>query len=1493
MLRKLLIVGVLLWAMAWLSSFIGLHPQTGQAPMTMVAFGFIILVAHTLGAIAERLLLPHITGYLLAGLVCGPYVLGLLSPQVIGELKVFDVLAIALIATEAGASLDLRSLRSQLRAVALTAVLMTSLLLAAGVGFAFLSSGLIPGLQLDFIAGRPPGEVLAIGLLLGTVFTAASPPVTMAVISDARARGPFTELILTLVIFIDIVVVVLLAGVLALAPSFFGQAGAAGAGGAGLVLAELFWSVVLGAAAAAAMAGALRFLKEDALLVVVGLAFPMTWVAGQVHASPLLTFLAAGIILNNATAQGEAFKAVAHRLAGPVFVLFFTLLGADLHLDAVQAMAGFAVAMVLIRLLGMQGAFLLAGRFVRLPDAATRFGGLGVAPQAGIALAVAATVGRTFEDWGVDFKTLAFSAVALNEMFGPVLLKSALNLAGEAGRVGKGGPVAEAPMPAASEEPLPPPRPAEWLPEPGRPEVDPWGGPARTGDRRLDEACRELQRDLDALVRDLRAGVVARRREQGHAFLQLLRKEFLRSQRRIAVRAGNEGVSNNELWAALAAERGDLAGRWRVLLLDHAAGLDFRAERQSILGLLEGVDRAAQQLPLARTAPLEPAHLSPRPGEGGGLAFRRRLARLRQGVAALLGRPSERVIEARSIARFALTGHVPLYLRDAAGLLVAQERYLLARSRNLFDQLDHLLAELARIAREDGAVDLSRRADLLAHLRDEVEEEFRLLGESVDRFADETVRITLAAVGRGWREMVGMLAQADTPTLRPADYRFSRVFEASRRATAAILEGLDQARSHTRGAATALAMELEAVRLTETIRTECERVADEASRDVRGRVVVQLQRIQQACDEALARLALCFAAERADPTLLLEDVEEALAPLSHLVDEVVGSSQSHRSRVRNQPPFEQLMQSLATSVEGLTERFQVVFDATGPQGRGLPPPPVVVDLPFRDLVRAWLESETGRELSSLAARLQEQVDAYARGVEEIDRMLVFHVELARAELEARAAGPVPAELRELLSGSLADVLGNLARRAHEQQESAELLAAEVGAGVRRAVLGNLGRLRDLLVTGNVAELRSRQTLMNLAQSRRELATAASRAAGSAGQVLGLLKATLGEDTLQDARRAMGLPGAGAPTELGPSVFREPGERVEIPLTYRRLFSDRALEAGDLLSGREEEVSRLRRVLTGRGSGAGRTVALVGVGGMGRSAVTYALLRGLGDRVRLHRVELTEPALDGRELGELIALARQAGEGGRPTVIVLDGLHWLFELRPQGFQRLRELLAVVVETGRDVGWLLSADRPVWAFLSRLLPLGDAFPERMDIDILSPEQLRRAILERHAMSGYRLEFRRPDDTLAWWLRQSLAGRPRERALFERRYFERLHQDSGGVLRDAQRMWMASIVAIEPGTDTLWIGSPPHPPIRALRALPEELIVTLRQVARGGRITAECHALQFQVPEAHSRAQLLRLVHWGLLRAHEDHAEVFVFREEVAGAIYRVLRERRLVG
>jgi hypothetical protein len=100
--RRLAILLLLLGAMQYVL------PLRADAAGTraLMTFGFLILAAVTVGELAKAVRIPKIVGYLGAGLVFGPYVLGVFDSQAAADLAPISGLAIALIAFLAGAELQ-------------------------------------------------------------------------------------------------------------------------------------------------------------------------------------------------------------------------------------------------------------------------------------------------------------------------------------------------------------------------------------------------------------------------------------------------------------------------------------------------------------------------------------------------------------------------------------------------------------------------------------------------------------------------------------------------------------------------------------------------------------------------------------------------------------------------------------------------------------------------------------------------------------------------------------------------------------------------------------------------------------------------------------------------------------------------------------------------------------------------------------------------------------------------------------------------------------------------------------------------------------------------------------------------------------------------------------------------------------------------------------------------------------------------------------------
>ena len=147
------------------------------------------------------------TGYILAGILCGPYVLGLLQADECAHLsKLVTNDAMGFIGFSAGAKFLLSELSGSLKTILLVILGQTVAIYALVFSTIFF---LAPMLELT--AGRSPHAVFATALIVSCLAVARSPTSAIALVSELGAHGPFTTAILSVIILIDVLVVLLFA----------------------------------------------------------------------------------------------------------------------------------------------------------------------------------------------------------------------------------------------------------------------------------------------------------------------------------------------------------------------------------------------------------------------------------------------------------------------------------------------------------------------------------------------------------------------------------------------------------------------------------------------------------------------------------------------------------------------------------------------------------------------------------------------------------------------------------------------------------------------------------------------------------------------------------------------------------------------------------------------------------------------------------------------------------------------------------------------------------------------------------------------------------------------------------------------------------------------------------------------------------------------------------------------------------------------------------
>jgi Kef-type K+ transport system membrane component KefB len=1483
--RQITVIALLLLGMVVLYQFeqFRAHPFD---PSGMLALGFVVLASYTIGGLVGEIRLPHITGYLLAGLVFGPSLAkaltrfdlpapfdkGILNTEVIEQLSLANTLAVGLIALTAGGEIELQSLRKGLRAItAITASLFLTVGALVTASF-WLMSGVIPQIGFPGLEGMSPTGALAVAALVASVAVSTSPAVTIAVIMETRAKGPLTTNVLSVVVILDVVVLV----AFTIAQGFVAEQIGVGAMEGGIV-AQLFqhiaFSILFGAVVVGGlMALYIRYVNQELLIFVVGVVYLVSFIANQLGWEPILVFVAAGFGVANFSKTGHRLIETVERLSLPVYVVFFTLAGAKLHLEELRQVAPFAVALVAVRALGMFTGARVGARLGKADEATQSFAWMSFISQAGVSIALATVVGNRFGELGRSLETLMIGGVAINELVGPVLSKTGLSLGGETvtsrpsaaptRHLSVRQPTLRADGEGGTSMVLEP-----WPDHVG--ERDLWRAPLQTKSAELNTRIQELAADLQSIVREVSTGPLREFQTEADKYLRDLRREFLRHHRRLTVQARTEeGVERDELVTLLRSAQSELAAHWRGIVLGRSvtlAKLTWTPE-----SVLNAVDALVDELPELVRAPYEDLAFEAKAGDSIWRQIRRRALRLSRAWRKALGQGGPiRDVRLRALARFHLSYDAPTRLEGLAALFVEADRHMAARTRSLFDGVVAGYDEIVEITSESDA-DLERQ---LVRLRHDVEEELALAMDEVARITREGTHRAANALATGFVRMKEDLSTFGTLDLPTGKRRISRRFASRIRAMETLTKDVANLRKASAAEYSSLAMELELLGLEARIKDQ---VADYTSRltnTIRRRAISQVERVGETLQAALTEL---------DAELEKDHSGDELAAALRKATEAISKASGEASRVTtelhhdlsDETKVAALLDALVDACRGLTPRYRVTVGERETGEWRLPVALPEVEVPFREVVLTYIDSQVAPKLLTGRRELAERVQPLASLLQELERVVAFNVELATAELEVVHDEPIPEDMHALLRDMVYVQLERSYNSLEEIRIEAEGWPDAIETEMRDAALGTLETLRVELAEGTFSKSRL-EAMRRAASGLRaiEKAEKPPRTKRLKAQLLGGLQALFGADRLESWGERLGLTET-VPTErLSAGAFSAPDVAVDLPLIYRRLFAADTMEAGDVLTGREEEIRRAETVLSSEAKGRLRSVALVGVDGVGKASVSSAIVRSKRWK-NVRRVVFTAPVTT----ADVDAIFQDTPEG---QLVVVDGLHWMLSMAPGGFDPLRTFVKGIIEENGRRRWLTHGAVLFWNFASTVAPLKDAFPEVIRLEPLSEEELQAAVIARHRLSGFEHSFDRGEGSPIEGLFARSASRIRRPY---DQYFHELHEASGGLVRDALRLWLASIRGIH--DDIVHVGPIPASPYARVKRLPDDILVNLYQIARQGWMDAPGQARSFRLDVNTAQAQLSRLAHLGLL---EEREGAFVIAVHLRGALGRVFAER----
>lgn len=422
-----------------------------SVPVLLVV-GLIVLLSFYLGKSMKWVKLPSIIGFMVIGVAMGNMIeYGVfdsfhisISHHFFNSLSFITDVALAFVAIIIGLELSFSSLKKQGSGI-------VAIIFAESFTAFFTVTILVYLLT----------KKLPLALIFGAIAPASAPAGTVAIIQEYKARGPLTKALYAVVGFDDGLGIIIFGFAAAFARMMI-ESGAGGETTSIFVamlgpLKEVILSLTVGILAGLLFCVLGRKLNNarERFILIFGFALITSGLSSLLHLSLILTNMIMGMLIVNTQPRGfvEQVGEGLENIMPLLYVLFFTLAGANLHLGALPSLGILGVVYVIGRSAGLIGGAKIGSSIGTVHENIKKYLGLGILSQAGVAIGLSLMVKQDFSGVGKVVEGAGESAVTVGdqigttvittvtatciffEIIGPILTKIALTKAGEINKV--------------------------------------------------------------------------------------------------------------------------------------------------------------------------------------------------------------------------------------------------------------------------------------------------------------------------------------------------------------------------------------------------------------------------------------------------------------------------------------------------------------------------------------------------------------------------------------------------------------------------------------------------------------------------------------------------------------------------------------------------------------------------------------------------------------------------------------------------------------------------------------------------------------------------------------------------------------------------------------------------------------------------------------------------------------------------------------------------
>lgn len=1486
--RRFIIISILFGIILFIQS---IQVETASAfnPKTLAVLGFLILASFTTGEILSYFKLPRVIGYLLIGIVFGPYSTELLklpflkvfSLEVIKDLSLINTVALSVIALTAGLELKLAGVKKSLKSIFLILGFKTLLIYILIPISIFALSPFIP-----FLADAGWKTILAAGLLVSVIAMGTSIELTLVVADEAKAKGKFIDLILSTAIVKDVLVILLLALSLTISLSLLNPLAEIKMEIFTALGLELLFSVIMGAVFGGLLIAYIKYIGKEILLFLLAFIIVASQISIVLHLETLIVFVAAGFVVQNFSEFGEKYHHPLQKLSLPIFITFFTVAGAAIDITSLKSTIIIGLVVVIVRSIAMYFSVRTAAQIAKEDVSIIDYGWMGFLSIGGLMLGIAIIIEQKLPGFGAQLKPLITSIVAINIFLGPILLKVALS------KIAKNKKIESEPISDEATSQV-----VVKLEE--KLYSTKFKQPALV-DEKLNKSLFVILVKLNDILKVFNSKFIYSRTEESIELVLAVSEKYTDNLILMNSVLKEEKFDSQKLKNTITGLKSELS-EYYLILCDERKTTEKNILKldplikdlfNSLVDLTDGLTRTLH-------LDLEEGFVLTAPTDNLRDTIYKSIAQFKLLVVKLFNKEYklQRIVEYKNLAKYFLVGKSSSEILETVNLVGAERLTTLKKIHTLFTNYFEYLDELISLLSEnENKQDVQEKYSAkLKELHSAFTSEINIYRTEIQNTTNEISSRLTYALATPFNGLLDVLEIAGTYKFSPKKYKYSQLFKESESKKDLTSDAIRYWVNFYQGYLGIIEKESYLYKLKFDLTKIVNASLINISREINGNLRKVCSELVNEISEFRTLLNSKESNEDLQKKISKSQDKYFIATIKYYTQHLENIKRSKKLNLL----LEKLMKDFSDVSANIPEEILLLEESDFKFDNRTPEFVKLKSVSLRKITKAILEQKFLREMGEVNELLLNHLNLTIIELKNLYSIVSYHFKSAENELKSNSGNnsQLAMELHVSLNDKLEfriDLLSNqidqLEKNINKKiLEKVELTIDELG----KYISGNSLLRANIYIS---KESHKKEVLNVYEDKLYQL--------GRFVRKYNLItKRAYRKYFHPSVKRLMLHLKFFKPISsvlMSETIFLNEERIKKLPFLYRKLFDGTTIESDDFFVQSDQLEKKILNSIKNFKDGKFSSTVLIGEPGSGKNTLINSIINKYLTNYTYVRYEFKKTCSSGADLISIIAdilgysqnlkieeLILSMNDRNNKKVIILENIGRLFFKKINGFEAIKTFSYIVSSTSKNVLWICSIGKHPWTFVNNSFELDRIFFSKIDITALHRNDIRNVILNRHSVTGYNLFFK--VDEIRELKNKIIKGTTveEEQKKLSNQFFSRLEEYSEGNIISGMYYWLQSIQEVK--DNTLIIEPLRKIQFALLDKLEDIYLLTLSEILVHETFTDVEHSLLFDVNVEVSREILGYLAALNIL--YIDQIEFMSNRYFLNKSIYKLI-EKELI-